>query len=598
MNPLNPCCDLSSSSAFPLSPRTMILSANQVSGKSFDYIIVGGGTCGLVLATRLSEDPSVSVLVIEAGAANLDDPEILDPTQFSTRFGNPKYDWAFETVPQKSCNDLSVPFNRGKGLGGSSGINFFQYHRPAKSDIDAFEELGNEGWNWALLEDYYVKSERFVEPVKKDPAVLSYTLANHGATGPLTVGLPNVVSRFEGPYRTAIESLGIEFAEKPTNGFWFTPISVDPVERVRSYAANKYYQPNATRENLSVVVSAHVTKIVTALDANGQATAVEVAFLSEDTSYTVKVGKEVVLSAGYILELSGIGNKSILEAAGIETKIHLPGVGENVQEHFYSSVLQGIRPEVMLNLYEALGKDVFGMAATCIAFVPLASVSPMHASLQESLAKAIEKDISTGKISESLRKQYTIQLKHLQDREPSCEFLMWPLFRTDPSAPVPGVQFLSVSAMANHPFSRGSIHITSNDPLLAPRIDPNYFEYEYDLLSIVEQLKFCRKILDQEPLKQFLTGNEFRPGPNVQSDEEIADYVKANMRTTWHTIGSCSMLPRADGGVVDRNLKVYNTTNIRVVDMSILPLHIGAHIQATAYAVGELAADIITGQVF
>jgi len=155
-----------------------------------------------------------------------------------------------------------------------------------------------------------------------------------------------------------------------------------------------------------------------------------------------------------------------------------------------------------------------------------------------------------------------------------------------------------VSTLLNHPFSRGSIHIASNDPLVPPNIDPHYFEYEYDLLQLVEQIKFGRKILDQEPLRKLLTGNELIPGPDVQTDEQIADFVKSALSTTWHTVGSCSMLPLADGGVVDSSLKVYNTNNIRIVDMSVIPLHIGAHTQATAYALGELGADIIKGKVF
>ncbi|KAJ7302932.1 alcohol oxidase [Mycena albidolilacea] len=545
----------------------MILPASQVSTKAFDYIIVGGGTSGLTLATRLSEDPAVSVLVIEAGQANLDDPEILNPALFGSRFGKAQYDWAFQTIPQKLCNDRSLPFNRGKGLGGSSALNFFQYHRPSKSDIDAIGELGNSGWNWELLERYYSKSEQFIQPVEKDE-ILSYDLAPHGITD----------------VRKAMKDLGIDFIEDPTKGAWFTPMTIHPTERVRSYSANKYYQPNATRENLTVVVDAHVTRIVTEQKENGLVTAVEVAFLSEEVLYTVEVGREVVLSAGYILELSGIGNKTVLESVGIETRVHLPGVGENVQEHVFATVVSEIRPEVVSELYQASGAGIFGMAPTCVAFM--------------SLAELINGAISSKHISPSLQKQYEIQLKHQGIKEPSCEFILWPLFRPAPNMPAPGKQCLTISTLLNHPLSRGSIHITSNDPLFSPSIDPKYFQYEYDLLQLVEQIKFGRRIFDQESIRKLLTGNELTPGPDVQTDEEIADFVKSALSTTWHTVGSCSMLPLIDGGVVDRSLKVYNTTNIRVVDMSVIPLHIGAHTQATAYALGELGADIIKGNVF
>ncbi|KAF8211133.1 hypothetical protein K438DRAFT_2047591 [Mycena galopus ATCC 62051] len=475
----------------------MILPASQVSTKAFDYIVIGGGTSGLTLAAHLSEGHSVSVLVIEAGPANLDDPDILNPALFSGRFGKSQYDWAFQTVPQKNCRHRSLSFNRGKGLGGSSALNFFQYHRPARSDIDAIGELGNPGWNWELLEPYYKKSEDFIQN-----EMLGADSANHGISG------------------TAMKNLGIDFITDPE--------VVDC--SLLQFSGNKYYQPNATRDNLTVVVGAHVTKIVTEQDQNGCATAVEVAFVCEEASHIVKVSKEVILSAGtimspQILELSGIGNKTILEGVGIETRVHLPGVGENVQEHFFAR-----------SAYLRHWKN------------------------------SIRYNSDTTKIM-------------------------------NPAA----------SLWCGH-FSGPSQHITSSNPLVPPKIDPNYFEYNYDLLQLVEQIKFCRKIRDQEPMQKLLTGNELLPGPNVQTDEQIAglffrtsresqqfltcqsDFVKSDLRTTWH------------GGVVDSRLKVYNTTNIRVVDLSVIPLHIGAHTQATAYALGELGmfkgADIIRGNVF
>ncbi|KAJ6470163.1 alcohol oxidase, partial [Mycena vulgaris] len=583
-------------------------------------LIFGGQTSGLTVATRLSEDPSVSVLVLEAGAANLDDPKLLTPAVFGTNFGKAEYDWAFKTVPQESCHNRSFPFNRGKGLGGSSGINFFGYNRPARSDIDAFEELGNVGWNWDLLERYYAKSEHFIEPVVKSEA-MSHDVVHHGMNGPLVVAYPSVLSSFEAPYQMAMRNLGIDLIKEPfsgnTKGTWLSPVTIDPENRVRSYAANKYYQPNSSRANLIVVVSAHVTKVVTELDQDNFATAVKVVFLSDQATHTVQVRKEVILSAGfvygypYILELSGIGDKEILRAAGIQTRIHLPGVGNNVQEHISAGVICELRrdlppeylnfdalndPKELLHqqeLYKTSGTGIFATGSTCITFVPLAAISSAHDSLQASLAQVITDGIATKQISPSLQKQYEIQLKHLQDREPSCEFKLGPRYIPGPIPPVPGEQYLTMTAFVNHPFSRGSIHIASNDPLVPPNIDPHYFENKYDLLQFVEQIKFCRKIFEQEPLKTLLTGTELNPGSDVQTDEQIAEYLKSATSTTWHTVGSCSMLPLADGGVVDNTLKVYNTTNIRVVDISVVPLHIGAHLQATAYAIGELGELVV-----
>ncbi|KAJ7176706.1 alcohol oxidase [Mycena filopes] len=619
----------------------MLAPATQVSAKAFHYI-----TSGLTVAARLSEDPAVSVLVLEAGAANLNDHELLTPAAFGTHFGKPQYDWAFETTAQEGCNSRSFPFNRGKGLGGSSAINFFQYHRPAKSDIDAFEELGNAGWNWELLEPYYAKSEHFIQPIERNEA-MSYDLSHHGVTGPLAVAYPGMMSNFEVPYQMVMKKLGIPLVKEPTNGTWLTPVTIDPKERVRSYSANKYYQPNAQRKNLTVVVYAHVTRIITKLNPDGHATANEVEFTSGGVLYTVGVSSEVILSAGaimspQILELSGIGDKSILDAVGVTSNIDLPGVGKNVQEHMFASVTCELRPEVtseyfssdvlsdaneylrQKELYANSGTGIFATCPTNITFVPLATISAASDTLQKSLTSHIHDGLASEMISPSLNKQYKIQLKHLRDKEPSCEFILSPRAMPGPNPPAPGKQYVTVTAFINHPFSRGTIHIASNDPLVPPKIDPNYFEHNYGwcslrrqntiyLLQFVEQIKFCRKILEQEPLKRLLTGTEINPGPDVQTDKEIADFLKMAMSTTWRkshdstlhivfmepldTIGSCSMLPLADGGVVDNKLKVYNTTNIRVVDISVIPLHIGAHTQATAYALGELGADIIKGKV-
>ncbi|KAJ6589202.1 alcohol oxidase [Mycena capillaripes] len=601
----------------------MIVPASQVGNKTFDYVVVGGGTSGLTVAVRLSENPSVSVLVIEAGPPNLDDPAILTPAAMGTHLGNPKYDWAFQTVPQASCHDRSIDFNRGKGLGGSSAINFFAHHRPPRSDIDAFGELGNPGWNWDLLEPYYAKAENFMQPEHKHP-FLSYDLARRGSQGPLTIAYSSTMSNFEGPFLKALKGLGVDLVEEPfageTNGAWMTPVTVDPKERIRSYAANKYYQPNASRENLTVIVASHVTKIVTEVDAEGLATAVQVLFHCEDAAHAVGVGKEVILSAGaimspQILELSGIGDKDILQAAGVTPIVHLPGVGCNVQEHIFTGVSSELRTDVLPNyltfdllrdpeelvrqqkLYETSGTGVFGMSQAFMAFLPLASISPdTYSAHWDSTAAAIATWASSGNISEALNKQYQVQLEHLRQREPTCEFVLSPRSMAGPNLPAPGKHSLTIAALLNHPFSRGTIHIKSGDAFIPPVIDPHYFEEELDLVSFVEQIKYCRRILDQESLKSLLTGKEINPGPHVQTDEQIAEYLKSIFTTTWHTVGSCSMLPLRDGGVVDHNLKVYHTSNIRVVDVSIIPLHIGAHLQATAYALGERGADIVKGK--
>ncbi|THH20178.1 hypothetical protein EW146_g1129 [Bondarzewia mesenterica] len=520
----------------------------------------------------------------------------------------------------RSENYRGASFNwtRGKGLGGSAAINFFQFHRPAKSDIDAFEELGNPGWNWDLLKKYYMKCERFIPPEKQEDT-MSFDLKEHGVDGPLTVAYPITLSNFEKPHHEALKKLGINRFSGDTKGTWLTPVSIDPIERVRSYSANKYYQPNASRINLTILASAQVAKIISNKNADGTVTSTGVSFIHDGKMYETSVAKEVIVSAGaimspQILELSGIGDKDLLQKAGIDVIVDLPGVGANVQEHVYAGASYEVRQDTedeyltfdclrnptelarQRELYKE-GKGVFGMSVICMTFIPLSSISPDAKTIQMALAASMQAGFASKKYLPALMKQYEVQLDHIRDQEPSCEIVLSPRFTSRPKLPEANKKYITIACLINHPFSRGTIHVSSADPLTHPVIDPRYFDEQYDLLSFVELIKLSRRLVQQEPLKNILTGTEVNPGPEVQTDEQIADYLKANCTTTYHTVGSCSMLPLQDSGVVDTKLRVYHTTNIRVVDLSIIPLHIGAHLQATAYALGEFGADIISGKV-
>ncbi|KAF9475232.1 alcohol oxidase [Pholiota conissans] len=598
----------------------MTASIDQVSEKKFDYIIVGGGTAGIALASRLSEDDDTSVLVLEAGPANLNDPLLLTPGIIGVHFNNPQYDWAFQTTPQKEADGRSLFWARGKTLGGSSAINVYQFHRPSKENIDAFERLGNLGWNWDLLKRYYDKSSGFVPPaVKRDE--ISYDLKQRNADGPVKYSYAMQGSGLEQPYFEALKSMGVPQVDEPFSGdikgAWMSPVSIDPTTKSRSYSTNMYYGPNAHRKNLTVLVNAHVAKIDLKKE-NGIATATGVQFVYDGKVHTAFAGKEVILSAGaimspQILELSGIGNKKVLNAAGVETIVDLPGVGENVQEHVCSGVTLEIKKEVQdqFTTFDCLrdpgefekqgtllaeGKGVLAMVPTAISFLPLDIISPDAEALQQKLKKTIDEGIKSGRYSPTLQKQFKLQLESIDRGHPHVEVLLAHGFITAPDVPEPGKKYLTLVCLLNHPFSRGSIHIGSKDALQQPVLDPHYFEENYDLRAFIELVKFSRRLAKTEPLNSLL-GVEINPGPEKTTDEQIGDYLKQSFSTTFHTAGSCSMLPLQDGGVVDPQLKVYGTSNIRVVDMSIIPLHIGCHPQATVYAISELAADIIKGKV-
>jgi len=231
-----------------------------------------------------------------------------------------------------------------------------------------------------------------------------------------------------------------------------------------------------------------------------------------------------------------------------------------------------------------------------MTFVPLSAISPDAQTLQEKYLASIRARIDIGDCPPGLQKQYKLQLEHIEAQIPSHEMTIMQSIGFA-VAPEPKRKYVTFMSMLNHPFSRGSIHINSSDPLKRPVIDPHAFEEEYDIRSFAESVKFTRRLVQQEPLKSILKEEERFPGPSVQTDEEIMNFLKDYASTTFHTIGSCSMLPKEDGGVVDSKLKVYGTTNVRVMDISIIPLHVAAHTQAIAYAIGELGADIIEGLV-
>ncbi|THH05003.1 hypothetical protein EW146_g10019 [Bondarzewia mesenterica] len=422
----------------------MAANLEDVANKAFDYVIVGGGTAGLVLAARLSEDSNTSVLVLEAGAANMNDPAILRPVSYGALFGNPAYDWDHCTVSQKHCNGAVFNWPRGKGLGGSSAINFFCWTRPPAEEIDEIEKLGNPGWNWKNYQKYSQKVERFIAPSaeaakKHDLRVDGWT---NGTEGPLITSFPKTIISTELEYQKTLLNLGFTHAKDPlggdSKGVFFTTQTVDPATHTRSYSTTAYYLPAKGRKNLTVLVNAYCNRILTETAASGSVVGKAVEFTYDGKLQTVNVGKEVILSAGalkspQILELSGIGKKDVLQKLDIPVKLDLP-VGENVQEHVYASISFELRdgiehdtldalsdPKVLeehLNLHEK-GEGIFTMGLMGFSFCPLQSYTKradeIHKAAREKiLAKA-------DKYPPGLLEQYEIQLDRLSRAAPGCE---------------------------------------------------------------------------------------------------------------------------------------------------------------------------------
>ncbi|KIP10401.1 hypothetical protein PHLGIDRAFT_240805 [Phlebiopsis gigantea 11061_1 CR5-6] len=600
----------------------MITPAESVQNAFFDYVVVGGGTAGLTLAARLTEDPHVNVVVLEAGEANIDDPQLLRPAIFGSHLGNKTYAWDHQTTAQEHVNGRQSGWHRGKGLGGSSGINFLCYTKPPARDIDDFEKLGNPGWNWKTLEPYFGRAEGFVEPsaeYKKKTGVKSESW-NVGRQGPLKITFPATIADAEVKIQQAFLNSGLPPATQPLGGepkgVSFLPCTYDPENHKRSYSTTAYYLPNKDRPNFKVVVGAHANRVVTETARDGGITAVGVEFSDESSgnTYTINAKREVALCAGalktpQILELSGFGQKEVLDKIGVPVKVELPGVGENAQDHTFLGLSWELKDDVPfdtldllrdpvvaakhLELHEAgSGLHTTGIVGFSWCSLDMFAPEGRHAQIFQKMQDAVAALDGTHP---GLKEQYELSLERFRlDKpgSPGSEFISFPGFLSGPNPPVPGKRYATILVAMNHGWSRGTIHSTSADPTKEPEFDARYFEQSLDLDIHVEMVKFARRVANTAPLKDMVV-KEVNPGPEVQTDEQWAEWLKGNFGTTWHTAGSCSMLPREKGGVVDPELKVYGTNNLRVTDLSVVPLHFGSHPQSVVYAIAERAADII-----
>ncbi|KAJ7456815.1 alcohol oxidase [Mycena galericulata] len=500
---------------------------------------------------------------------------------------------------------------RGRGLGGSSGINFSAWLQPQKHDIDDWERLGNVGWNSERFFKYGSRAisqahevavpgvtDDWSPPVKSGKfyclftkTVLDVDVKFHQSM--INAGMP----RAKAPASSQSER---RLPRKPHGGF-FTTNSLDPV----------YFAHHQGLQNLSVLIQAYVTRVVLS-DIHGEqvATGVEFMLSTEDEVHVVHANKEVILSAGtlktpQILELSGIGRKTVLEQFEIPTLVDLP-VGENIQEHIFVGTSVQLKDDVPdatldelsidgglqkhLDLFTQ-GKGVFTLGLSNLAFFPLSDVSSRAKEIREAGIATSQRKIESGEYPIGAVTSLQMQANKLSRPALDCEITTMPAFFSGPNVPAAMKKHFTICALSNQTLSRGTIHLKSKDPRVAPAYDPRYFENPADLELLIEVFKYIRKVTQLAPFKECLD-SEVNPGPDVQTDEQIGDWIKQTFNTTFHTIGACSMLPRVKGGVVNSSLKVYGCKNLRVVHISIVPLHVSAHTQTLAYAVAEQGAKV------
>ncbi|KAJ1300911.1 hypothetical protein OPQ81_003336 [Rhizoctonia solani] len=575
--------------------------------KTFDYVVIGGGTAGLTLAARLSENPNTTVGVIEAGEYLPEDPLINTP------------------FPQPNVNNRILNLPRGKILGGSSAINIMVFDRASKVEYDAWAKLGNPGWNWDGLLPNMKDAEHFTVV---DPFRVNYTNANpndifpsQGKNGPVAASYNNWYGDITVPFGKSMANLGIPINFDPDSGNAFgtfnSATSVNRTTGRRSYAATTYYAYNAHRTNFAVLTGAQATKINFEKTINNNKpenlVATGVSFVHDSKTYTVRAKKEVVLSAGafqspHLLELSGIGNSKILQKDGIKTLIDLPGVGENYQDHVYVTTTYELKPGTSTQDYDILRNNATFAAAAAAQYNAthdgilsysgsiLSFINLDFMATSEEIGNMIaqfDREIASEKLTPLQKATYKIQKEWLKEKVGLVEVIMSPGF-AGAGVPKANTSYMSLITAIQHPFSRGNIHLNSSNPLVAPRIDPRYFSKSIDLETLVRTVKFGQKLSKTEPLASMIVARQ-DPAPEVTSDAAIVEYVKANAATIHHPIGTASLAPKELGGVVDIYLKVYGTENVRVVDASVIPLHIGTHIQRTVYGIAERAAKIIKG---
>ncbi|TGJ81798.1 hypothetical protein E0Z10_g6978 [Xylaria hypoxylon] len=551
-------------------------------------------TCGLVLANRLSADPKIRVAVIEPGEDVRDNVNVTDPALFTVPFGT-SIDWQYSTTPQPAAGNRTIPWHAGKAIGGTSTINGMTYIRGDRAQFDAWEALGNEGWNWESLYPYYKKTEKFTVPSGAQMAAgATYDPEVHGETGHVHTGFPFSFtnSSFHELATNTWAGLGYPLNEDvnagSVRGFSTWPQTLDRDRNIRFDAARSYYYPVEDRPNLTLIRGT-VKRIIWSRSsvAGGIAVAEGVEYVSPDGELVdVTAAEEVILSAGalrspLILESSGVGNPSLLNSLGIETRVDLPGVGEYLQEQpntvlVYSSTLNwsGSAPYATFST----AQDMFGDETSSIETSTLAQIPDWA----KKVAAASNGAVEAANVEKLFRVQHDLVFRQNATLGETL-------------TTISGGYFVSAMWLLL-PFSWGSVHLTSVEAINAPAIDPKYFLVDFDLDVQIGLGRLAQKFWHTKPMGDFVDGS-VSPIDGVlplnATDKQWTSYIGDSLMPNHHPIGTASMMSRELGGVVDPKLRVYGTKNVRVVDSSILPLQFSGHLTATLYAVAERAAELI-----